>query len=103
MRQAVRAHPVVAVSPIIGGLAVKGPAAKMYSELGIQPSSLSVARHYSGLLNGIVIDHVDAVQADAIKESGVRTCVADIMMKTVQDRIRLVEEVIGFAVNIIES
>ena len=51
--------PVVAVSPIIGGKTVKGPAAKMYAELGIEPSALAVAEHYRNLLTGFVLDSQD--------------------------------------------
>ncbi|MCP4372855.1 MAG: 2-phospho-L-lactate transferase, partial [Deltaproteobacteria bacterium] len=59
MREAVSARPVIAVSPIIGGKAVKGPAAKMYAELGIQPSARAVAAHYGSLLAGLMLDEVD--------------------------------------------
>jgi LPPG:FO 2-phospho-L-lactate transferase len=45
---------VVAVSPIVGGQAIKGPAAKMYAELGIEPSALAVARHYGELLEAFM-------------------------------------------------
>ena len=69
MRSAVEAKPVIAVSPIIGGKTVKGPAAKMYAELGIQPSALAVAEHYRGLLSGFVLDNVDAELANLIDDS----------------------------------
>ena len=52
-------RPVVAVSPIVGGKAVKGPLAKMMRELGVEPSALGVARHYGRLVDGWVIDEVD--------------------------------------------
>ncbi len=48
-----------AISPIIGGETVKGPAAKMYRELGIEPSALAVANHYCDLVNGFVLDTID--------------------------------------------
>ena len=57
LRQSQR--PVVAVSPIVGGKAVKGPLGKMMSELGVEPSALGVARHYGRLVDGWVIDDVD--------------------------------------------
>ncbi len=57
--------PVVAVSPIIGGKTVKGPAAKMYAELGIEPSALAVAKHYHDLLRGFVLDKEDAQLAES--------------------------------------
>ena len=59
--------PVVAVSPIIGGKTVKGPAAKMFAELGIEPSALAVAKHYGELLSGFVLDNTDAHLSDKIE------------------------------------
>ena len=58
MRRAMRARgvPVIAVSPIIAGKAVKGPAAKIMAELGLEPDSRSIAWHYEGLIDGLVID-----------------------------------------------
>lgn len=98
IRQALggNAAPVVAVSPIIGGQAVKGPAAKMYAELGIQPSAISVAKHYGSLLTGFVFDELDAGQEDQIKEMGIRPLITDTLMKTAQDRRRLAREVLAF-------
>jgi LPPG:FO 2-phospho-L-lactate transferase len=82
---------VFAVSPIIGGEAVKGPAAKMYRELGIAPSALAVANHYRGLLNGFVLDKVDALLVNNIE---VKTLVTDTIMKTIEDRRRLAQAVL---------
>lgn len=60
VREAVAAAPaVVGVSPIIGGRAVKGPAAKMFREMGQEPSPVAVARHYRGLWQGMLIDAED--------------------------------------------
>lgn len=89
--------PVLAVSPIIRGRAVKGPAAKMYAELGIQPCAVSVARHYRDLLTGFVYDIRDADQAGEIHELGILTMHTDTLMKTPQDRARLAQEVMEFA------
>jgi LPPG:FO 2-phospho-L-lactate transferase len=85
--------PVVAVSPIIGGNAVKGPAAKMYSELGIEPSSLAVAEHYRGLLTGFVLDTVDKKFA---KQISINTLVTDTLMRNLTDRARLAADVLHF-------
>ena len=65
MREALGASdaPVVAVSPIIGGKAIKGPTAKMMAELGMPTTSSAVAVHYGGLLDGFVLDEADADQA----------------------------------------
>ncbi len=60
---------MVAVSPIIGGKTVKGPAAKMYAELGIEPSALAVAEHYRNLLTGFVLDSQDKQLSDKFKKS----------------------------------
>jgi LPPG:FO 2-phospho-L-lactate transferase len=57
------AAPVVAVSPIIGGRAVKGPTAKMMTELGITPSGAAIATRYGELLDGYVMDAGDADEA----------------------------------------
>ena len=51
--------PIVAVSPIIGGQAVKGPTAKIMSELGTPVTNVSIAAHYRGLIDGLIVDTVD--------------------------------------------
>jgi LPPG:FO 2-phospho-L-lactate transferase len=92
----VRKQVVLAVSPIIGGKTVKGPAAKMYTELGIQPSALAVARHYGSVLNGFVLDNVDAVQAEAVQAFGIRTLATNTLMPTSNERHRLAQEALDF-------
>lgn len=98
--QALRDKPVVAVSPIVGGRAIKGPAAKMYAELGIQPSAAAVARHYQGLVSGMVIDTQDSEQRAAIRALGMDVLVTDTVMQTTADRKRLAEEVLAFGATI---
>lgn len=93
--------PVVAVSPIIGGETVKGPAAKMYRELGIEPSALAVARHYRKLLSGFVLDEVDKKLEGEIMGLRIKTAVTNTMMKSHDDRSQLAQEVIGFIGNIV--
>jgi LPPG:FO 2-phospho-L-lactate transferase len=88
--------PVISVSPIIGGQTVKGPAAKMYAELGIQPSALAVARHYQGLLTGFVFDQVDADLADNVRALGITPFVTQTLMSGPIDRRRLAEDVLRF-------
>jgi LPPG:FO 2-phospho-L-lactate transferase len=85
MRNAIKASgaPVVAVSPIIGGQAVKGPTAKMMRELGLEASSAGVAARYGDLLDGYVVDHADA---DAIGKIGARVTSAQTLMRSLQDR-----------------
>jgi LPPG:FO 2-phospho-L-lactate transferase len=87
---------VVAVSPIIGGKTVKGPAAKMYTELGIQPSALAVARHYGSILTGFVLDNVDAAHAEAVQAFEIRTRITDTLMPNSDERRRLAKEVLDF-------
>jgi LPPG:FO 2-phospho-L-lactate transferase len=88
--------PVIAVSPIIGGKTVKGPAAKMYAELGIEPSALAVAEHYRNILAGFVIDNVDAEMENNIKRLGVQTLATDTLMNNATDRQRLAQDVLNF-------
>ena len=89
--------PVIAVSPIVGGKALKGPAAKMYHELGIQPCASAVANHYRDFLNGFVLDTIDADELEKIERWRIIPLVADIVMKDQQDRVRLAEEVLAFS------
>ena len=88
--------PVVAVSPIIGGAAVKGPTAKMFAELGLgTPTAAGVAAHYGDLLDGYVMDAVDAEEAARIR--GPRVALAQTLMKTLDDREALARMVLDFA------
>ena len=89
--------PVIAISPIIGGEAVKGPAAKMYQELGIEPSALAVAKHYRTILKGFVLDNIDKKYAEQVEAMRIRTRVTDTLMKNAEDRARLAQDVLHFA------
>jgi len=91
--------PLVAVSPIVGGVALKGPAAKMMAELDVPATALAVAAHYKerDLLDGFVIDRVDAALAPEIEELGVSVLVTGTVMKTLDDRVRLARETLSFA------
>ena len=82
---------VVAVSPIIGGKALKGPAAKMFQELGIQASALAVAQQYGDLLAGLVLDRIDAALAEQIEALGIMPLVTDSFMRDAKERLRLAE------------
>jgi len=84
---------VVAVSPIIGGKTVKGPAAKMYAELGIQPSALAVAKHYRGLSSGFVLDNVDE---GLVGQIDIPTLTTDTLMDSLTKRARLAGDVLNF-------
>ncbi|MCC7361111.1 MAG: 2-phospho-L-lactate transferase [Anaerolineales bacterium] len=93
------ARPTLAVSPIVGGKALKGPAAKMLDELGLDVSALAVARRYAeaGVLRAFVLDHVDAALVPDVRALGLLTLVADTVMSTEADRARLAHEVLAFA------
>jgi LPPG:FO 2-phospho-L-lactate transferase len=88
--------PIAAVSPIVGGQALKGPAAKMFRELGWEPSALAVARRYQGLVTHFVLDRIDADQESAIQTLGMKTLVTDTIMHSLEDRVRLAAEVVEF-------
>lgn len=90
------AAPVVAVSPIVGGAAIKGPTAKLMAELGHEPSTTTVARHYRGLISGLVIDDVDADAAEAIGALGIRTRATASIMHDDAERERLARETLAF-------
>ena len=81
-----RGVPIVAVSPIIGGAAVKGPAAKMMQELGLEVSALAVAEHYRGFIDALLIDQADAALAPRIESLGMAAPVAPTLMRTRADR-----------------
>jgi LPPG:FO 2-phospho-L-lactate transferase len=87
--------PVVAISPIIGGQTVKGPAAKMFRELGIEPSALAVAGHYCDLVTGFVLDKIDEQLKGEVGLNMI-TMVTDTLMKDLNDRSRLAQEVLNF-------
>jgi LPPG:FO 2-phospho-L-lactate transferase len=88
--------PVVAVSPIVGGETIKGPAAKMYRELGITPSALAVARHYCDLVTGFVFDEIDRQLEGEIRSLNMRTHVTNTLMKSHDDRKRLAMDILNF-------
>jgi len=95
LRQSQR--PVVAVSPIVGGKAVKGPLAKMMSELGVEPSALGVARHYGPLVDAWVIDDLDRALQPAIEALGCRVRVCNTLMRTLDDKRRLAHDTLELA------
>jgi LPPG:FO 2-phospho-L-lactate transferase len=100
---AVLRRPVLAVSPIVGGRALKGPAAKMFAELGIKPSALAVAEHYQGVIHGLVIDEQDASQAAAIEALGITAHISQTVMKTREDRKALAATVLVILGRLVEE
>ena len=93
--------PKVAVSPIIGGRALKGPADKMMESLGHEVSSVGVARMYEGLLDGMVIDHVDRGERAAIEDLGMEVLATDAVMHDPEDRPRFAGEVLEFGTGLV--
>lgn len=92
-----RGGAVVAVTPIVAGQALKGPAAKMLAELGLEVSAVAVARAYAGLLTGFVLDAADGQLEPAIRALGTQVLVTDTIMRSEADRQRLAEETLAFA------
>ena len=84
--------PVVAVSPIVGGKAVKGPTTKLMAELGIEPSAASVARHYVDFLDGLLVD-----ERDPKVDLPVAQAVTDTLMVSLDDRIRVARAALSLA------
>jgi LPPG:FO 2-phospho-L-lactate transferase len=100
MRALIRAAraPRVAISPIIAGKALRGPADRMLAGLGDEVSAYGVARLYADLLDGIIIDREDAALAERIgDELHLRVHITDTIMRTGEDRLRLADETLRFA------
>jgi LPPG:FO 2-phospho-L-lactate transferase len=94
-RSEIDMKPVVAVSPIIGGKTVRGPAAKMFAELGIDPSASAVAEHYQDILSGFVLDNLDASIEPRIISLGIATLVTNTLMNAIEDRRKLAQDVLN--------
>ena len=84
--------PVIAVSPIVGGKAVKGPTAKLMAEMGLAVSSTTIARHYAGIVDGILVD-----AGDPPMELEMAQARADTLMTTIEDRIRVARAALDLA------
>lgn len=89
--------PRVAVSPIIGGQAVKGPAAKIMRELDMEVSSVGVAAHYGDLLTGMVLDEEDRALSDRLEEMGLRVAVRRTLMNTPEEKVELARALLSWA------
>jgi LPPG:FO 2-phospho-L-lactate transferase len=97
-----RGAPVLAVTPIVGGKALKGSAGKMMKELGKEPSPRSVAGQYLRLIDGFVIDREDVHLAESVRSLGMQVLTASTVMRTVEDRVALARAVLDFARNVRE-
>ena len=103
MRDALAASPApkVAVSPIVGGTALKGPADRMLASLGHEVSATGVARMYEGLVDGMVVDRVDERERPSIEALGMRVLATDAVMRGAADRARLAREVVEFGAELV--
>jgi LPPG:FO 2-phospho-L-lactate transferase len=94
------AAPVVAVSPIVGGHAIKGPAAEMLSAMAGEASAYAVASLYAPFLRGMVVDQADRADAGRIAGIGLAVHVCDTLMVGAAERAALAEEVCAFGVSL---
>ena len=88
---------IIAVSGIVGGRALKGPADRMLASLGHEPTALGVARGYAGLIDTFVLDDVDAALALDVEALGINTLVTDTIMTDDASRARLAAEILSAA------
>jgi LPPG:FO 2-phospho-L-lactate transferase len=91
------AVPVVAVSPLVGGKAVKGPLSKLLDELGSGGNNLALARHYGGLTDTFVIDRRDEGDAEGLRALGLSVTVTETLMRDAADREALARAVLAAA------
>jgi LPPG:FO 2-phospho-L-lactate transferase len=95
------AAPRVAVSPIVGGRALKGPADRMMLSLGHEVSATGVARMYAGLVDGMVVDTIDEGERESIEAFGMRVLATGSVMRDAADRARLASETHEFGVGMV--
>jgi LPPG:FO 2-phospho-L-lactate transferase len=86
---------VIAIAPIIGGRALKGPTVALMAQLGEEPTALGVARHYAGLASGFVLDAADRELSDAVARLGMSPHVLDTVMAGAEGEERLAREVLA--------
>jgi len=92
-----RGAPVIAVTPIVGGKALKGSAGKMMRELGKEPSPRAVAIEYLRLIDGFVLDRQDTHLVESVRSLGIQVLAAQTVMRSVDDRVALARTVLEFA------
>ena len=97
IRKALLEKKVIALSPIIQGKALKGPAAKMFSELGIEPSAEAVVNHYRGLIRGFVFDKLDLKLKSKIDQAGIISFATDTILRNKSEKIQMAKEIIKFS------
>ncbi|MDE0645124.1 MAG: 2-phospho-L-lactate transferase [Gammaproteobacteria bacterium] len=92
--------PVVAVSPVVAGKAIKGPTAKIMQELGVAVSAIAVARHYKELINGFIVDESDIDSVPEIESMDISVSAYPSVMTTLQDRIKLARHSVNFVLSL---
>src|SRR5918996_6483139 len=92
-----RGAPVIAVTPIVGGKALKGSAGKMMRDLGKEPSPRSVAGEYLRLIDGFVIDREDVHLSESVRSLGIQVLATGTVMRSIDDRVALARAVLDFA------
>ncbi len=99
LRTALRSAPapVIAITPIVAGKALKGPTAKIMAELGLEVSAATVAGHYREIADGFILDVSDQILADTINDAGLRLRVTNTVMQTIDDKISLAHDALDFA------
>lgn len=95
--------PRIAISPIVDGDSIKGPTSKIMQEMGIEVSCSSIAKHYQGLIDGIIIDQSDEAQVNNIEKMGIQVKLANIIVKTKTEKNKLAQESLEFLDEISKS
>jgi len=88
---------VIAVSPIIQGKTLRGPAAKIFKEMGIEPSAVAVLRHYKKLISGFIYDKQDIHLENQIKQEGIISRAINTIMHTPESKMKLAQEIVDFS------
>ena len=91
-----RAIPVIAVSPIVGSEAIKGPTAQMMKELDLPASCVTVAEYYKEFIDGFVIDSVDEAERAYIENLGLKVLVCPSVMRSLEDKVQLARDCVSF-------
>jgi LPPG:FO 2-phospho-L-lactate transferase len=99
MRQIIRGRgvPVIAVTPIVGGKALRGTAGKLMRDLGKEPSARAAASEYLRVIDGFIIDREDLAYAESVRSLGIEVLAANTVMRTADDRVALARTVLDFA------
>lgn len=95
--------PVIAVSPIVAGAAIKGPTAKMMQELGLASNAVAIANYYRDIVDGFVLDNSDSNLSDTIEELGITVKTCATVMKSLEDKIALAKSVLAFSHQLAEA